>query len=114
MLLVSISLVPAQAAAEFGPEYSTLISSFNYAGLFLGAIVLGIMADTVGRKLVWQTSLFAVCIFVMAAAGSPSWGALTGFVTIYGFFAGGNRKLLIPFPSCGTNTYKFRLQSPST
>lgn len=100
MLLVSISLVPARAAAEFAPRHSTLISSFNYAGLLLGAIVFGALADTIGRKLVWQASLFGVCIFVMAAAGSPSWGALTAFVTIYGFFAGGNREfswILSPF-----------------
>ncbi|KAF3010373.1 hypothetical protein E8E14_010022 [Neopestalotiopsis sp. 37M] len=110
MLLVSISLVPAQAAAEFGPQYSTLISPFNYAGLFLGAIVLGIMADTIGRKLVWQTSLFAVCIFVMTAAGSPSWGALTGFVTIYGFFAGGNLAIdLTLLAECLPARYSFLL-----
>jgi MFS family permease len=94
MLLVSISLITPQAAMEFGPKYATLLSASQYAGLLVGAIVLGGLADNLGRRLVWQTSIFAVSIVSMIAAASPSWAALNVFISLMGFFGGGNRKLL--------------------
>ncbi|KAH6884854.1 putative sugar transporter [Thelonectria olida] len=90
MLLVSISLVTPQASMEFGPKYATLLSASLYAGLLLGAIVLGGLADNLGRRLVWQTSIFAVSIVSMIAAASPNWAALNAFIALLGFFGGGN------------------------
>lgn len=92
MLLVSISLVTPQAAMEFGPKYPTLLSASNYAGLLVGAVVLGALADNIGRRLVWQTSIFGISIFTMVAASSPNWAALNVFLCICGLFGGGNRK----------------------
>ncbi|KAF7556450.1 hypothetical protein G7Z17_g1442 [Cylindrodendrum hubeiense] len=90
MLLVSISLVTPQAAMEFGPKYATLLSASNYAGLLVGAIVLGGLADNIGRRLVWQASIFGISIFTMIAASSPNWAALNVFLAICGLFGGGN------------------------
>ncbi|KAJ9144149.1 Major facilitator superfamily transporter [Pleurostoma richardsiae] len=90
MILVSISLVTPQASMEFGPRYATLLSAPQYAGLLVGAVVLGGLADNLGRKLVWQTSILGVSIFAMIAASAPSWAALNVFITLMGLFGGGN------------------------
>jgi MFS family permease len=90
MLLVSISLAGPQASYEFGPKYATLLSASLYAGLFIGAIVMGFLADILGRRMVWQASIFLVSVFAIISASSPSWAALNVFVAFTGFFAGGN------------------------
>ena len=91
MILVSISLVTPQAAMEFGPRYATLLSVPLYAGLLVGAIVLGGLADNIGRRLVWQASIFGVSIMTMVAAASPNWASLNVFIALIGVFGGGNR-----------------------
>lgn len=90
MLLVSISLVTPQSAMEFGPTYPTLLSASLYAGLLIGAILLGSIADNLGRRLVWQVSIFGIAVVAMITAASPNWAALNIFVAITGFFGGGN------------------------
>lgn len=92
MVLVSISLVTPQAAMEFGPRYATLLSASSYAGLLIGALFLGTLADNFGRRLVWQASIFGCSIMTTIAACSPNWAALNVFVALIGLFAGGNRK----------------------
>ncbi|KAF4503276.1 MFS-type transporter [Fusarium agapanthi] len=69
MVLVSISLVPPQAAMEFGPRYATLLSA---------------------SSLVWQASIFGCSIFTAIAACSPNWAALNVFLALIGLLAGGN------------------------
>ncbi|KAJ5098123.1 sugar transporter, partial [Penicillium argentinense] len=90
MLLVSISLTTPQSALEFGPKYQTLLSASLYAGLFAGALLLGGLADIVGRRLVWHGTIFGVSIFGLIAAASPNWAALNVFQAILGFLGGGN------------------------
>ncbi|KAF4450530.1 hypothetical protein F53441_6385 [Fusarium austroafricanum] len=90
MILVSISLVTPQAAMEFGPRYATLLSASLYAGMLFGAVVLGGLADNIGRRLVWQLSIFGCSFVTTIAACSPSWAALNVFITLIGLFAGGN------------------------
>lgn len=90
MLLVSVSLVTPQASMEFAPQYPTLLSAALYAGLVIGALSVGELADIVGRFLVWQLSIFGVAIFSMIAASAPSWTALNVFVALTGVFGGGN------------------------
>ncbi|KAE8319427.1 major facilitator superfamily domain-containing protein [Aspergillus transmontanensis] len=90
MLLVSISLVMPQASKEFGPRYGTLLSATQYAGLGVGAVVYGLMADFTGRRLAWQTSIFGVSVFTAICAASPNWAALNVFVVLSAFFGGGN------------------------
>ncbi|KAI1045074.1 hypothetical protein LB505_009398 [Fusarium chuoi] len=92
MVLVSISLVTPQAAMEFGPRYATLLSASSYAGLLIGALFLGTLADNFGRRLVWQASIFGCSIMTAIAASSPNWAALNIFIALIGLFAGGNRE----------------------
>jgi len=94
MLLVSISLVGPQASYEFGPDKPTLLSASLYAGLLLGAISIGLVADNLGRRNVWLASIFLVSAFTLIAASSPNWAALNVFVAFAGFFGGGNRESL--------------------
>lgn len=79
---------------EFGPTYPTLLSAAQYAGLLLGAIILGGAADNIGRRLVWQLSIFGVSIAALIVAASPNWTALNCFLALLGFFGGGNREYL--------------------
>lgn len=101
MILVCISLLTPQSAMEFGPKYPTLLAAPSYAGLLIGAIVLGVLADNVGRRLVWHASIFGVSVFAMINAAAPNWAALNVFMALIGFFAGGNCKPpSIPFRRC--------------
>lgn len=99
MLLCSIALVMPQASKEFAPKYATLLSAVQYAGLGLGAIAFGLLADLAGRQLAWQVSIFGVSIFTAVGAASPTWAALNAFVAIAAFFGGGNCEHLSLPPS---------------
>lgn len=90
MLLVSISLVMPQATKEFAPQYGTLLSASQYAGLGVGAVAFGLLADLTGRRLAWQISIFGVSIFTAVCASSPSWTLLNVFVALAAVFGGGN------------------------
>ncbi|KXH25724.1 hypothetical protein CSAL01_04916 [Colletotrichum salicis] len=90
MLLVSISLVGPQLAPEFAPSYPSLLPASNYAGLLVGAIAMGLLADNIGRRLVWQLSIFGISISTMLAASAPNWAAINAWVALCGFFGGGN------------------------
>ncbi len=91
MLLVSISLITPQAAMEFGPKYPTLLPVAQYAGLLAGALTLGGLADNIGRRLIWQISIFGVSIVILCASSSPNWAVLNVWVALSGYFGGGNR-----------------------
>ncbi|PIG81617.1 sugar transporter [Aspergillus arachidicola] len=97
MLLVSISLVMPQASKEFGPRYGTLLSATQYAGLGVGAVVYGLIADFTGRRLAWQTSIFGVSVFTAICAASPGWAALNVFVVLSGFLAAGIWQLTLQY-----------------
>ncbi|KAL3490022.1 major facilitator superfamily domain-containing protein [Aspergillus germanicus] len=90
MLLISITIIMPNAAKEFGPKYQTLLSASLYAGLFVGAVFCGLFADLLGRKLVWQLSIFGVSIVTMLAASSPNWAAVNVWTAFCGFLGGGN------------------------
>lgn len=91
MLLISITIIMPNSAKEFGPKYQTLLSASLYAGLFVGAVTCGLLADLIGRKLVWQLSIFGVSIVTLLAASSPNWAALNVWTSLCGLFGGGNR-----------------------
>ncbi|KAI8190770.1 hypothetical protein KHU50_000395 [Colletotrichum sp. SAR 10_65] len=90
MLLVSISLVGPQLIPEFAPKHSTLLPASNYAGLLIGAVLMGLLAENIGRRIVWQLSIFGISVATMLAASSPNWAAINVWVAICGFFGGGN------------------------
>ncbi|OQE27976.1 hypothetical protein PENFLA_c005G10105 [Penicillium flavigenum] len=80
MLLASISLVMPQASKEFSPQYATLLSAAQYAGLAVGAVFFGFVSNLIGRRLTWQVSIFGVSIFTAAGAGSSTWATLNVFI----------------------------------
>ncbi|KAL5342056.1 major facilitator superfamily domain-containing protein [Aspergillus crustosus] len=90
MLLISVTIIMPNAAKEFGPKYQTLLSASLYAGLFVGAVVCSLVADILGRKMVWQLSRFGVSIVTLLAASSPNWGALNVWTSLCGMLAGSN------------------------
>ncbi|KUL82554.1 hypothetical protein ZTR_09172 [Talaromyces verruculosus] len=90
MLLVSISILAPNTAKEFGPTHSTLLSAPLYAGLLVGAIAYGVFADKVGRKLIWQISIYGVSVVNMLTASATSWTAINVWMALNGLFAGGN------------------------
>ncbi|KAL4937858.1 hypothetical protein BDV06DRAFT_232288 [Aspergillus oleicola] len=90
VLLISVSIIMPNAAKEFGPKYQTLLTASLYAGLFVGAVLCGLAADLLGRKWVWQLSIFGAAIFTILMASSFSWSALNAWVALTGLLAGGN------------------------
>lgn len=90
MLLVTIAFVSPQASMEFGPKYATLLPAAEYSGLLVGATVLGLAADNVGRRAIWQISIFGASIITLIAASSTNWASLNWWIAFASFFAGGN------------------------
>lgn len=95
MLLVSISLVMPQASKEFTTKYATLLSAAQYAGLFLGAVLFGVLADLTGRRLAWQLSIFGVAAFTTVCASSPNW-AILNFLLQFAVSSGAETLRSIP------------------
>lgn len=98
MLVVSIGLVIPQIVKQWDVRYPSMLIAALYAGSLVGAILCGFAIDYVGRKIVWQTSLFVVTIFTMVAAGSPNFAALAIFIGLQTIGAGGNSMLISLHP----------------
>jgi MFS family permease len=92
MLVVSVGLVIPQIMKQWNVQYPSMLIAALYAGSLVGAIVCGYAVDYVGRKIVWQVSLFIVTIFTMVAASSPNFAALAVFIGLQTVGAGGNSK----------------------
>ncbi|KAL3710994.1 hypothetical protein TMatcc_004791 [Talaromyces marneffei ATCC 18224] len=90
MLFVSISILAPTTAKEFGPAHSTLLSAPLYVGLLMGAIAYGALADKVGRRLIWQISIYGVSIVNIFSASATSWTAMNVWMALSGLFGGGN------------------------
>ncbi|KAL4799463.1 major facilitator superfamily domain-containing protein [Aspergillus venezuelensis] len=90
ILLISVTIIMPNSAKEFGPKYQTLLTASLYAGLFVGAVLCGLAADLLGRRMVWQLSIFGAAIFTLLIASSPNWAALNAWVALTGLSAGGN------------------------
>jgi MFS family permease len=90
MLVVSIGVVMPQVTKQWDVERAGLITASLYTGSLIGAVLCGYFLDIVGRKLVWQGSLFVVTVFTLIAAGSPNFTALAIFIGLQTIGAGGN------------------------
>jgi MFS transporter, putative metabolite:H+ symporter len=80
-------------AAHFGFErtgsQATLFLSAAFAGMFLGALVWGQLADRFGRRNVFLLTVLLDAIFGLASALAPSFGLLLAFRFLTGFAVGG-------------------------
>ena len=92
MLVISVGLVIPQITKQWNVEHPSMLIAALYAGSLVGAILCGYAVDYVGRKIVWQVSLFVVTIFTMVAASSPNFAALAVFIAFQTVGAGGNRQ----------------------
>ncbi|GKZ76286.1 hypothetical protein AnigIFM56816_005265 [Aspergillus niger] len=66
------------------------VSLASQIGLLVGAAAWGFTADVIGRKLAFNSSLFASAIFVLIAGAMPSYVSFSAMVAIYSAGAGGN------------------------
>lgn len=80
-------------AAQFGFEragsQATLFLSAAFAGMFLGALVWGQLADRFGRRNVFLLTVLLDALFGFASALAPSFGLLIAFRFLTGFAVGG-------------------------
>ncbi|EEA21245.1 conserved hypothetical protein [Talaromyces marneffei ATCC 18224] len=92
LLVVCQSIAQPSASQEFGnpSKYVAGISLASQIGLLVGAAFWGFSADVIGRKLAFNTSLFACAAFVLIAGGMPNYISFSAMVAIYSAGAGGN------------------------
>ena len=90
LILLLQSILTSQAVLEFRPAYKEALAVSSYAGMFTGAIIWGLSADLIGRKLAFNVSLFICSFFCMISGAAPSWPALSLFQALTGFGGGGN------------------------
>ncbi|KAG5650791.1 hypothetical protein H0H81_011042 [Sphagnurus paluster] len=88
--LQGVAVVLGQVQQELLPvrvEFATLAL---YAGLILGAIFWGVMADLIGRKLSFNITLFLAGVFGIGAGGANNFVTFASLVACLGFGVGGN------------------------
>ncbi|HEX9013846.1 MAG TPA: MFS transporter [Anaerolineaceae bacterium] len=91
MDILMISSIVAAVAGQWhlAPVTSQWVSSINIAGLFIGALVSGSLADRFGRKTLFLATLLIYSVFTGLAALSPSVTLLMIFRFIAGLGLGG-------------------------
>ncbi|QRV76924.1 major facilitator superfamily transporter [Ceratobasidium sp. AG-Ba] len=82
-------LILAPVVQEFSARGPFLKLAQNI-GLLVGALGWGVGSDIWGRKLSFNTTLAIVGIFATAAAGSPTFAALSVFAALWSVGVGGN------------------------
>lgn len=59
-------------------------------GLLVGAVFWGLGSDVWGRRISFNTTLFILGVFAVAAGGSPTFTALCSFAAVWSIGVGGN------------------------
>jgi hypothetical protein len=80
-----------QVGIEFDPAHPAFLSLALIAGLVVGAGFWGFGADLIGRRLVFNTTLFIAGVFGIAAGGANSFVTCAVLCSFVGFGVGGNR-----------------------
>jgi len=81
--------VIAAFALQNSRSQQTLFLSAAFAGMFLGALVWGAVADRFGRRNVFLLTVLLDALFGLASALAPSFGLLVAFRFLTGFAVGG-------------------------
>lgn len=87
--LQGVAIILPQIGNELKPvrvEYATMAL---YAGLIVGAITWGVLADLIGRRLSFNVTLFLAGVFGVAAGGANSFITLAALIACMGFGVGG-------------------------
>lgn len=90
LLTFLIGIANPQAILEFGPNYTGGAQLALYIGMLFGALFWGLSADIIGRKWAFNLSLLVASIFSIVSGASPNYIALSAFVALAAFGAGGN------------------------
>ncbi|KAK4229095.1 major facilitator superfamily transporter [Podospora fimiseda] len=84
------SLILPPIALEFGPTHPPLLTLSQNLGLLAGAVFWGFGCDIFGRKWAFNLTLAITAVFGLVAAGSPNFGTICTFSTLWSFGVGGN------------------------
>ncbi|KAG6897019.1 hypothetical protein C0992_004664 [Termitomyces sp. T32_za158] len=88
--LQGIAIVLGQVQQELRPSRVEFATLALFAGLILGAMTWGIMADLIGRRLSFNITLFLAGLFGIAAGGAPNFVTFASLEACLGFGLGGN------------------------
>ncbi|BGP53705.1 hypothetical protein JCM8202_003636 [Rhodotorula sphaerocarpa] len=94
--LQSIAIIMPYIAVEDGfPDYPKIRMALfaMYCGLFPGALLWGMTADVIGRRLAWNSTLFISAVFGIAAGASPNFYVLCVMYALNGIGTAGNMVL---------------------
>ncbi|KKY16016.1 putative sugar transporter [Diplodia seriata] len=80
-----------QNEAKFFTSNAALLTVCQYVGLTVGASVLPMVSDFIGRKTVFNFSLALMCITGLIGAGMPTFTGLCVVATFMSIAAGGNQ-----------------------
>ncbi|KAL1661254.1 major facilitator superfamily domain-containing protein [Schizophyllum commune] len=85
-----VAVVLSQVQQELNPKRIEFVMLSLYAGLGIGAVTWGTIADIIGRKVSFNITLFLAGVFGIAAGASPDFVTLNVLVALLGFGVGGN------------------------
>ncbi|GAA5967349.1 hypothetical protein JCM8115_006115 [Rhodotorula mucilaginosa] len=94
--LQSIAIVmPYVAIEDHFPDYPMIrMATFAlYMGLIPGALLWGMTADVIGRRIAWNSTLFISAVFGLAAGASPDFYVLCVLLALNGVGTAGNMVL---------------------
>lgn len=101
VLLISAVLVPIGREWALTEIEKGFLVSVGYAGMFLGALSSGLIADRIGRKLTLSLTTIASSIFT--ALNSTAWDVMS--MMIFRFIAGVGLGGLLPLPAVYISEY---------
>lgn len=88
--LQGVAIVLSQVSLEFGVKHYQFLTFSLYVGLIIGALLWGILADVVGRRLSFNATLFLCGIFGLCAGAANNFVTLSALVACMGIGLGGN------------------------
>ncbi|GAA5978630.1 hypothetical protein JCM10908_004429 [Rhodotorula pacifica] len=94
--LQSIAIImPYVAIEDHFPNYPKIrMATFAlYMGLIPGALLWGMTADVIGRRIAWNSTLFISAVFGLAAGASPNFYVLCVMLALNGVGTAGNMVL---------------------
>lgn len=94
ILLLSFLAVVLQSEWNLSPNQTATITSSVFAGAMIGTLVLGPLADRIGRRPVFSITAAIICFFGFATAAANSFEALMLCRFLVGLGVGG---LTVPF-----------------
>jgi hypothetical protein len=94
VLLLSFLAVVLQSEWNLTVDQTAAITSIVFAGAMIGTLVLGPLADRIGRKPVFSITAAIICVFGFLTAAANNFAVLLLFRFLVGFGVGG---LTVPF-----------------